>query len=295
MKKTIQYFLFLVVTSVSTAAYAQNSQQKSLLWLISNNTGSVYVFGSLHVGKAEFYPFAPAIENAFSKSEVLAVEADISNLEASFAIAKRAFYQAPDNLERNISSPIMARLLAIVSKYGLDPNQVKQMKPWMLASTLEMAEVGKLGYSPLLGTEFYLLQKAKTQGKAIIEVESIEFQADVMESLTAQEQEAFLEGALSSIEKGAYAKMIASLVQAWRLGDEEGLSRTIAEASKGLRLVDAIHEKINYSRNPGITSKIETFLRSGKTHFVAVGALHLLGKRGVIEMLRAKGYKVIQL
>ena len=299
--KTLYKVLLVTLTIYGFSianGHAENSGQKSLLWVVnakSGNPGKVYVFGTIHVGRSDFYPLSSTIESAFSQSEVLAVEADISNMEKSLALAKRSFYQPPDSLDKNITRSLMDKVRAILPNYGIDSVQVNLMKPWMLASTLEVLEVSKHGYTPLLGVELYLLQRAKQQGKIVAEIESIEFQLHLMESLSKQEQEAFLQSTLMGIERGSHQKMIGDIVSAWQLGDGERMDKSIVEANRGLPLTESFYEKINYSRNPGIAKKVEDYLLTGKTHFVAVGSLHLLGKRGIIEILRSRGYQVKQL
>lgn len=59
--------------------------------------------------------------------------------------------------------------------------------------------------------------------------------------------------------------------------------------------MNSIYEKLIYERNRNMVSKIEEFLRTKETYFVVVGAGHLVGKKGIIEMLRGKGYPVEQL
>jgi hypothetical protein len=59
--------------------------------------------------------------------------------------------------------------------------------------------------------------------------------------------------------------------------------------------LSAIFEKVIFERNRRMVSKIEDFLRTKETYFVIVGAGHLVGSQGVIELLRGKGYLIEQL
>jgi uncharacterized protein YbaP (TraB family) len=85
------------------------------------------------------------------------------------------------------------------------------------------------------------------------------------------------------------------LVQAWTSGDTKGvesiITRSLAE-DKGL---SSIYEKLIYERNRSMASKIEDYLKTKESCFVVAGAGHLVGKRGIIEILKAKGFLVEQL
>ena len=82
------------------------------------------------------------------------------------------------------------------------------------------------------------------------------------------------------------------MVKAWRRGDAEAVNRVLREEfrdfpSLGRRLIDV--------RNRNWVPKIESYLRSGKTYFVVVGAGHMGGPQGLLAMLRARGYAIEQL
>ena len=78
----------------------------------------------------------------------------------------------------------------------------------------------------------------------------------------------------------------------------EGDTGTVAsliskdEQEKGM---SPVYEKILYERNRNMADKVGEFLKSGKTSFVGVGAGHLVGEKGIIHILRERGYQVQQL
>jgi uncharacterized protein YbaP (TraB family) len=72
---------------------------------------------------------------------------------------------------------------------------------------------------------------------------------------------------------------------------ESILTKSVSED----RRLSSIFEKVVYERNRKMASRIEEFLQSKETHFVIVGASHLVGDRGIIEILSRKGYLVEQL
>ena len=87
---------------------------------------------------------------------------------------------------------------------------------------------------------------------------------------------------------------VDNLTQAWIFGDTKSTESIITKKLEDKR-ISSIFEKLIYERNRNMALKIEDFLRKKETHFVIVGAGHLVGNKGVIEMLRGKGYLVEQL
>jgi uncharacterized protein YbaP (TraB family) len=85
-------------------------------------------------------------------------------------------------------------------------------------------------------------------------------------------------------------------VQAWETADRPALERLLeemrAQNTIGARFTV---DKILLGRHPQMVRKIESLLAGGKTHLIAVGALHLVGPQGLVEMLRARGYTVTEL
>jgi uncharacterized protein YbaP (TraB family) len=84
------------------------------------------------------------------------------------------------------------------------------------------------------------------------------------------------------------------LVKAWKSGDATGLESILRQGMSKESGMSSVWDKLLYARNKGMVLKIEKFLRSDDTVFVVVGAGHLVGRRGIVETLRAKGYDVEQ-
>jgi hypothetical protein len=108
-------------------------------------------------------------------------------------------------------------------------------------------------------------------------------------------QEAFLENAVSGLESGLAGEQVTGMVNAWQTGDAPLLIQVTTEIGSHQTESKALDEVLLYSRHDGMAKKIESYLASNEIHFVAVGSLHLVGPRGLVEMLRKRGYLVKQL
>ncbi len=78
----LSIFSILILLSLSVIVQEAVAQsKKSFLWKIQSKTNTVYVFGSIHYLKKEFYPLDEKIENAFDQSDILVVEANINDIK----------------------------------------------------------------------------------------------------------------------------------------------------------------------------------------------------------------------
>ena len=104
----------------------------------------------------------------------------------------------------------------------MPPDHVHALKPHLLAMTLTMLEVQRLGYEPALGLDLHFAQRAKREGKPIVELESMAQQMDLFEALPAEVQEDMLRAALEALDDGSLQTELERLVSAWRSGDASG-------------------------------------------------------------------------
>ena len=268
---------------------------KSFLWEVKSKTGVAYLFGTIHVGKRAFYPLPPQVEAALKQSQRLVVEADISNTDGLANIDAIINYQAPDSLDKHIPAPLFERLKTQLARLQIPVEAVKLMKPFLIGGFLSIAEFSKLGYDMNFGVDGYLIGKAREDNKAILELESQAGQLKMLNDMSPQLQEAFLENAISTLESGKAPERVTGMVNAWQSGDVSLMQEVAKAVNKDARLAPQLDEVLLYSRHDAMLKKIEAYLAGSVPHFVAVGSLHLVGPRGLVEMLKARGYEVKQL
>ena len=285
------------VVCVACAAFAAQAQKpvKSLLWQVKSRDNTVYLYGTIHVGRPSFYPLPGAVENAFRQSTRLAVEADTTDQAGMEAIMPLMRYTPPESLDTQVPKPILERVKTQLARYGIPYDSLRQTRPFMVGGLLSIAEFSRLGYDHRFGLDGYFIAKAVLGGKPVLELESVDQQMRMLSSLSDKEQEAFLANTLTALESGKAADQVAGMFGAWRSGDPALLEQVVKKANEGMAMTEVLDEKMLHGRNPAMLSKIEIFLAGNQVHFVAVGALHLIGKRGLVAMLKAKGYEVTQL
>ena len=285
-----------ILAFVLLCASALAARAEPFLWEVSSLSNRVYLYGTVHAGKKDWYPLPRAVEEALVDSKVLVVEADISDTARLEKSARAGVYAPPDSLRQHVSEEDYARFLKLLPRYKVPEAQAAQFKPFIAVSLLVFQEWARAGYLPGFGVDIYLLQKAKAELKPIVEIEGIDVQTALIESLTDAENRAIFRGTLTALESGLTTEQIEGMVAAWMAGDPGRLLEVARKYNATIEGAKEFEEKFVWSRHEPMAKKIEGYLNDTRDrHFVAVGALHLAGPRGLVEILRKKGYVVKQL
>lgn len=275
----------------------------SMLWEVTgaalDSQGvTIRLFGSLHVGKPEFYPLHELIEDAFRSADHLVFEIDprgAADPQAAMMMQARGMLPAGQTLQSVVSPAAYASLKNVLEGMGLPVAGVNNLKPWLIALMLTNLQVSSLGYSALDGLEMYFTTR-KSPHSDILELESMEQQLAMLDSLNP---EMFLGYSLEDLQNSATE--LDSMVQAWRCAEQDELAAFLFKDFTGAEtqsvseqaMLDELHQRLFSERNAVMANGIEQFIRSGKgDYFVVVGSGHLLGPDSVVELLRAKGYTV---
>lgn len=288
------FCLVAVLLSASSLSLGHAlGHQKNFLWKVQSKSATVYILGSLHALKKEMYPLPGKIEDAFSISEVLVVEANINEmpLEGIMGMLEGAMYPGNEGLEAHLTKETYALAKARLNRFGMPIEFFHKSKPWFLALIITALEMQRLGFDTEYGIDNYFLKKAMGV-KRIMELESVTYQMNLLSALSQEDQESFLLYTLKNLD--TLAREIDSLIKAWSAGDAEALEDIVLKGAQDDPRMLHIHEKLIYERNHTMASRIEAFLETGEHYFVVVGAGHVVGKKGIIELLKKNGHSVQQ-
>lgn len=283
--------LLILLPWLGTTAAAP-AQEKSLLWKVSNGEAAVYLLGSIHYLKKENFPLHRAIFAAFDDSRKLMLEIDLDSARPEVAqkiTLSKAIYQDGATLEQSVSAETFELTRRRAAQLGIDMQAIAPMKPWFVALTLVAMRLRQLGFDPNFGVDRYLAARAASQGKPVGGLETLEFQLSVMDQLPKKEQELLLRQSVGELDQ--LDRSIESIVQAWLKGDAGALEPLLLESMKEY---PDLYQTLIVGRNRRWVSQIEEMLEQRGATMVVVGAAHLLGKDGVVAMLKERGYKVEQ-
>lgn len=268
-----------------------------LIYEVRSATNTVYLFGTVHVGTRALYPLSPQVEQAFSASRALALEANPLDQQELAAAMVYAMYKTPDDLSKHVSPKLFERVKVLAPRIGLPVEYARMMKPHMLAMTLAMMEIQRLGYDAGLGLDVHLAQRAVHSGLPIRELESMQGQMKLFDDFPAGLKEGMLEMTVDAIEESSVGPEMDGLLAAWAAGDEDGIQAIIERETAGLpqQVARELQAAIYDRRNEVMAERVAVYLDGDEPVFVAVGAGHLTGDKGIPELLKRRGFSVRRL
>lgn len=285
--------------ALTTAAYVpeQPRPQRGTLYRVRYHDHTTYLFGTIHVGRIEFFPLEPQATQALADASTLALEIDLLDTAAlQQAAIKYGVYADGDTLDKHISAATLDRLQKALDQAGLSYTMVSHMKAWMAGNALLIAVLEHQGYDTNLATDSYLSAAASRQHKNIIGLETADFQLSLFDGMTEKQQEQYLNDNLDDIASGAMREKTQELIDAWAKADEKVFKELLIEAEYDQTTSGKffLQELLN-KRNPEMANKVEKMLKDEKSTFVAIGLMHLIGANGVPQLLAKRGYEVTKL
>ncbi|MES2900794.1 MAG: TraB/GumN family protein [Pseudomonadota bacterium] len=274
--------------------FAPSTRNQSALFRVSREGQVSYLFGTIHVGTKSFYPLAPTVSKALNDADQLVVELDTRANDAfQRAVTQHAAYPAGESVVRHVAPDTLARLTKALHEVGIPLSSVSHLKPWLLANYLMGLELERSGFERIHGNEFFLLADAQTRGTAIAELESADYQLSLFDTLSAADSERYLNESLEQLGNGTSLRRAKATIDAWNSGDVAALDAVVADATDGGSVMSEFTRRMLLGkRNPQMAARIETLMQSGKTSFVGVGLLHLLGADSLPQLLAQRGYQV---
>ncbi|HXV79892.1 MAG TPA: TraB/GumN family protein [Candidatus Binatia bacterium] len=286
-------FYWVLVATVVLAAAETWAQDKTFLWKVQSAKSNIYLLGSVHFLKQENYPLKQTIEKAFDNAQKLVLEIDFKEADAG-AIQRltleKGLQRNGKTLEQNVSPETYGLTQKRAAELGIDIRALSPLKPWVVALTLTALQLQKLGFEPKYGVDRYLAARAMKAGKTIVGLESAAFQIGLIDELSEKDQESMLRRSLKEMD--LLDRGLDEILRAWSTGNVKSLEALLL---RGMREYPAVHQKIIVDRNRRWLPEIERMIEQGESILIVVGAGHLVGKDGVVELLKARGYTVEQM
>jgi uncharacterized protein YbaP (TraB family) len=260
--------------------------------VIHGEHSTVYLAGSVHLMKSADATLPPALDRAYSHSQTLVMELDLGRLsprDATSWISAHG-HTAPGSLRRALGEKSYERVREEARRLGMAPAALETEAPWVLGLQLLDLQYEALGYDPASGVEQQLEQRAHADGKATLGLETLADQLGVLGALTPGDQARFLMIVVSQAPD--LEDDTRSVIEAWRAGDEAQLA---AQLGQEYRSFPRLYRALVTQRNQHWLPKIERLLAGPQDCLVVVGALHLVGEDGLLELLRRDGHPATSL
>ncbi|WP_418877918.1 TraB/GumN family protein [Xylanibacter rarus] len=279
--------------------------QAQLLWKISGNGLSKpsYIIGTYHLAPASFADSIPGLKNALDASEQVYGEIIMSEMTAPENMAKlQSAMMLPDGqtIDKMFTAEEMARINAMMKNIiGIDmtnpivAQQFGKMSPQALTTQLTVLMYLKKNpkFNPNQTFDEYFQNKAKEQSKPVGALETIDFQMELLYKGQTEERQKELLLCLAD-NKDMYEMMTENITKAFFTQDLKAINDAMEEKlNNSCDYTPQEKDALIYNRNADWIKKMPEIMKKRATFF-AVGAGHLTGEQGVLELLKKAGYKV---
>jgi len=269
---------------------AAHADGQHVFWEVAGQHNTVYLLGSVHVLHADDRALPSVTEAAYVDAEVLVEEMNPFTAQEEMSGAQvQALQLLPkgQTLGALIGVELYDRVSEVAAGLGLVPAQFETLQPWYVAVLISAQRQVQAGYTPEDGVDYQIALRARRDAKPIVGLETAAEQLAFFASLSMAEQRKFL---ADSLEDSGDQKELRDLTEAWRRGDLAALEAVLAQAMTDL---PELFGKVIVQRNRNWLARIEQMLADPEQDYLVVtGALHMVGPQGLVELLRARGYRI---
>lgn len=275
---------FSVWLLISGTVSAQN-EAHSLLWKISGNglAQPSYVYGTIHMIDKKDFSVRSAIDSVFDLSQVTAFELTMDDY--SIYTKMQSWVNLPEG--QSLQDFCTPEEYALLGKYVADSLHgdialFSKMKPFALYQLMASGAIK----GEMQSFEGYFLSKSMASQKPIEGLEPVEAELKIFDSISYKEQMGWLLQAVN--EAGKEAATWDDLVKAYQTENLPELARLVNETAPE---ITAHIDLFIYDRNKNWIPEIENLIKD-QSVFIAVGAGHLPGENGLLQLLRKAGYTI---
>lgn len=265
-----------------------------VLWTVEGRHNTVYLLGSVHLLRASDGALPAAAEAAYADAEQIVMEIDlddpsIADPAAILGEMQRSALLPEGQSLRRVLGPDYDSVEGRARASGLELAALDRFAPWFVATMLLQLELAERGFRPELGIEQRIAERAARDGKPIEGLETPAEQFALLGGLPLPEQKRFLEMTLE--DTADLDAELEGMLTAWRAGDSAALARLLSDAYEDF---PELYGPLTEDRNRAWVTELESLLDERDDYLVVVGALHLVGRNSVVDLLRRRGHTVEQ-
>ena len=252
-----------------------------LLWKIETQTGqSNYLFGTMHSQDRAISQFPPNVRLALAQSQPFIIESVLT--EESNKVFFDSIISPDEKLSDLVEAPIYHYLEETLPDYGVPLEKIPSLKPWA-AFTL----IGRPKPVNAATLDMVLIQTARSLNKTIIGLETMKELIEPMEKLNINDQIIILNDTVCNHKQIIQDSW--ELIQLYLARDLAGMMEFNNQPHYDEDVFNRYIQVILYDRNERMLERIIPYLDNCSA-FIAVGALHLAGDKGLLQILKENNY-----
>jgi uncharacterized protein len=272
--------------SVPSAA-AMAPLENTLLWEISGNglSSSSYLFGTMHILCAEDAMLSDNLKRIIKEADQIYFEIDMDNMLEMLGALKYLKMNGNKKLSDLLTPEEYQRVKNYFAsnKSPMPFALMESFKPFFISSLISEQ---KMDCAVKEGMEQAIIKESKQYNKEIKGLESVAFQASVFDSIPYEQQAKELVKSIDSLDKNS--ALAQELLNVYKSQDLKKIEELTSREDGG---ISAFMDLLLYNRNTDWAKKMNGIMQSKNVLF-AVGAAHLPGEKGVINLLRKSGFSV---
>ncbi len=280
----------ILLASVAVASLAAGSARaEPALWEVTGGESTVWLFGSVHLLPEGGFTVGDELAEALGEAERLCLEID-TGAEDEAATSAVTLARAVDPEGRDLFELLGSDADDVrdaAEEAGVPLEALAMFEPWFAGLTVSVLALQAHGYDVQHGVEQIIQAEARDAGLPSCGLETLDGQLGLLDGLPDTLQKEILMQAIE--EAGSIESLIEPMLDAWRRGDEAGLERSLEEDFEGYA---ELAEVLIYRRNERWAGQVSKMLEDDEDVLVVVGAMHLVGDRGLPALLAERGYRV---
>lgn len=286
---------FVVAAAIAIAPVQASvaAPDKAFVWKVESSSNTLYLLGSIHVLQASDYPLDEEMQAAFADAEHVIFEIDISesgNQQAqALALQKARPDRDDETLVEALSESTYALAQEKAAELGVPIEAFHPFEPWFFSLALVVTKMQTLGFDPRYGVDRHFFQQALDSDKGILSLETYQDQLAMLDGLPGSNQDDYIRQTLDEMD--ALETSLQQMVTAWKAGNSELLEDFIFASYEQY---PEIYQRVFTDRNLNWLDTLEDLIGRDDDYLAVVGAGHLIGQDGLVNLLRAKGYRVEQ-
>ena len=260
---------------------------------MADQPGTVYVLGSVHLNDPA-YPLDRSITDALVAADHVVLEVDstkVDRAEVAPWIQEHGLLKEDETLESELSPETYAQFTALLERLELPVENFDKMRPWLAAMTLSYAAMRKDGFTSDSGVDHVaerIARNERSKARKVHSLETMKEQLELLASLEALGADTTIEATVEQVEANA----VAELFRAYNEGDPERLFALSTKGRSDSPEIERFYARAIDERNDRMVQGILPFYEKEGVTVVTVGAMHVLGERGILEQLAGRGADV---
>lgn len=269
--------------AAQTGRLAKFSQ--GLLWKIeSPGREASYLFGTMHSADPRITNVHQSVRDALNHASSFTMELLFNGASIS-SMAEAMFFAKGQTLRAAVGDELFEQTKQAMTEHGFPTHGLDSKKPWVIIMMLNTPRT-----EPGLALDLLLQLEATLQGKPTFGLETMEEQIGVFNDMSMEDQVILLRHAVHI--HAEITREFERLVEIYRSGDLNGLMELVrGYKDEAGGAYDAMLERLLTQRNHVMVQRMAPRLKEGNA-FIAVGAAHLPGENGLLDLLDRAGYRV---